>query len=45
MYDLKGFRERVHDLYRRSDPYLGRRPIQADLAASIGHHQADAGTG
>jgi len=36
MYDLKGFRERVHDLYRRSDPYLGRRPIQADLAASIG---------
>jgi len=37
MYNLKTFREKVRELYRRSLPYEGtRRPTQRDLAEAIG---------
>ncbi len=36
MYDLKAFRERVQELYRRARPYDdGRRPTQRDLAEAV----------
>ncbi len=36
MYDLKIFRERVQELYRRTSPYDNRRPNQHDLADAVG---------
>ncbi len=37
MYDLKAFRERVQELYRRSSPYDdGHRATQRDLAEAVG---------
>ncbi len=35
MYNLSSFRQRIRELYRRSDPYEGRKPTQRDLAEAI----------
>ncbi len=41
MSDLKHFRDRVQELYRRSTPYDGRRATQRDLADAIGLSPAE----